>query len=391
MSPRSKLAAALSCLLVATASPGVAAAQAAPVPAVAEVVPTLGPKPFIGYFKPMPAARLSTTAWGAKEVGPRDPRNGLEDATMARWNYWDGQILKGADGKYRMFASRWDQGLGHKAWGRSLAVSAISDKLYGPYRDRGLTWPDNQGGLGHNVTALKMHDGRYAVVVSETRGGDVFVSDGIDGPWTQLGTIALDQSRFQLVKTPGDVALRDTPTAMPAKPANFSVLLRPDGAYQIVPRSGQILISKTGILGPYMVMGDSVYRGLDGVPQRDMRAFEDPVVWYSGGWHHIVVNQWRERRAYHLISRDGITGWRVQGLAYEPGADFIRYASGTKNHWNKLERPGVVMENGHVVAMTFAVVDTPKDDQTGNNRHGSKIIVVPFDGAAMDRDLAGLP
>lgn len=391
MSSRSsKLALAAALLLAPIALHGVAAAQVAPPAVSAEVVPTLGPKPFIGYFKPMPRAKLSKSAWGAAEVGPRDPRNGLEDLSMAKWNYWDGQILKGPDGKYRMFASRWDQALGHKAWGQSLAVSAISDSLFGPYRDRGLTWPANQGGLGHNVTALKMHDGRYAVVVSETRGGDVFVSDSLDGPWTQLGTISFDQSRFQLVKTPGDVARRDTPTATPAKPANFSVLLRPDGAYQIVPRSGQILISRTGILGPYTVMGDSVYRGLDGVPQRDMRAFEDPVVWYSGGWHHIVVNQWRERRAYHLISRDGITGWRVQGLAYEPGADFIRYADGAKNHWSKLERPGVVMENGHVVAMTFAVVDTPKDAQTGNNGHGSKIIVVPFDGAAMDRDLAGL-
>lgn len=384
------LATTLSCLLLPLALSGVATAQGAPAaagPAV-ETVPTLGPKPFIDYFRPMPPAALSTTAWGAKEVGPRDPANGLEDAGMARWNYWDGQILKGADGRYRMFASRWDQALGHKAWGESLAVGAISDTLFGPYRDTGLTWPDNQGGRGHNVTALQMHDGRYAAVVSETRDGDVFVSDGIDGPWRQLGTISLDQSRFQLVKTPGDVAVRNDPAAKPARAANFSVMLRPDGAYQIVPRSGQILISRTGILGPYEVMGDSVYRGLAGVPQRDMRAFEDPVVWHGGGWYHIVVNQWRERRAYHLISRDGITGWKLQGLTYEPGADFIRNADGTVNHWNKLERPGVVVENGHVVAMTFAVVDTPKDEQTGNNGHGSKIIVVPFDGAALDRDLA---
>jgi len=34
------------------------------------------------------------------------------------------------------------------------------------------------------------------------------------------------------------------------------------------------------------------------------------------------------------------------------------------------------------------VVDAPKKSQTGNNGHGSKVIVVPFDGAAMDRDLA---
>ena len=38
------------------------------------------------------------------------------------------------------------------------------------------------------------------------------------------------------------------------------------------------------------------------------------------------------------------------------------------------------IENGHVAAMTFAVLDTPKESQQGNNGHGSKIIVVPFDG-----------
>lgn len=371
---------------------GQAQAQSAPAASavLAETVPTLGPKPFVAYFKPMPPAKLSTTAWGAAEVGSRDPRNGLEDLTMARWNYWDGQILKGEDGRYRMFASRWDQALGHKGWGGSLAVSAVSENLFGPYRDTGLIWPDDEGGRGHNVTGLRMHDGRYAVVVSETRPADVFVSDSLDGPWRPLGRITVDQSHFQLVKTPGDVAIRDTLEAPAAKSSNFSVMLRPDGAYQIVPRSGQILISETGILGPYTVMGDSVYRGLEGVPQRDMRAFEDPVVWFSGGFYHIIVNHWRERRAYHLISRDGIAGWRVQGLAYEPSADFIRYAGGVVNHWNKLERPGVVIQDGHVVAMTFAVIDTAKETQTGNNGHGSKIIVVPFDGAALDRDLAGL-
>ena len=106
------------------------------------------------------------------------------------------------------------------------------------------------------------------------------------------------------------------------------------------------------------------------------------------GWHHVLVNNWFDRRAYHLISRDGITDWKFQGLAYEPGADFIRYSNGTVNHWNKLERPGVLIEHGHVTAVTFAVIDVPKEDERGNDGHGSMIVVVPFDGAAMDRDLA---
>jgi hypothetical protein len=363
-------------------------AQETSVPAEkVEELPVLGPKPFMSYFRPTPMhGPLSKSAWGAKEVGARDPANGLENAGLTQWNYWDGKILKGTDGQYRMFASRWNQALGHKAWGGSKAVIAKSNSWLGPYHDRGLIWPEDQEGLGHNVTALQLPDRRYAVVISETRAGTVFVSTSIDGPYRKLGTITVDETRYPLLKTPGDRV--NNPGTRPQRLSNASVILRPDGAFQIVPRSGQVLISRTGILGPYEVMGDSLYYGLAGIPQRDMRAYEDPVIWFSGGWYHVIVNHWRERRAYHLLSRDGITGWRFQGVAYEPGADFIRYTNGTLNHWDKLERPGVLMEDGHVKAMTFAVTDTPKDLQTGSNGHGSKIIVVPFDGAALDRDLA---
>lgn len=38
---------------------------------------------------------------------------------------------------------------------------------------------------------------------------------------------------------------------------------------------------------------------------------------------------------------------------------------------------------------TFAVIDVPKDRDKGNDSHGSKVIVVPFDGAALERDMAG--
>ena len=355
----------------------------------ADALPVLGPKPFIDYFKPIPVkGKLSKEAWGAAEVGARDQGNGLEDPNMTQWNYWDGQILKGDDGKYRMFASRWDQSLGHKGWGQSKGVWAVSSSVFGPYRDMGLTWPDDQDGKGHNVTALRLPDGSYAVVVSETRNGDVFVSPNIDGPWRNLGGITVDQSAFTSVKTPGDIS--NQMPAQPWKASNVSIMARPDGGFEIIQRSGQILISRTGILGPYKVMGDSIYRGISGIPQRDMRAYEDPVIWFSGGWYHVIVNHWRERRAYHLISRNGIDTWRFQGLAYESGAKFIRYSNGVVNNWNKLERPGVVIEKGHVIAMSFAVVDTAKEAQVGNNGHGSKVVVVPFDGARMDHDLANV-
>ena len=52
-------------------------------------------KSFIDYFRPIPPqGPLSGEAWGAPNVLPRDPRNGLED-TANKYCYWDGQIIKG--------------------------------------------------------------------------------------------------------------------------------------------------------------------------------------------------------------------------------------------------------------------------------------------------------
>jgi hypothetical protein len=121
--------------------------------------------------------------------------------------------------------------------------------------------------------------------------------------------------------------------------SNMSVMVRPDGDFEIVPRSGAILISKTGILGPYTVQGPSVYPKVAGLLQENL---EDPCVWYSGGLYHIVVNSWSNRKAFHLTSTDGINDWKLQGSAYDPLQNFVRYTDGTVNHWNKMERPSVV-------------------------------------------------
>lgn len=326
-------------------------------------------KTLIDYFLPMPVqSSLVSNVWGAPGVFPRDPANGLEDTTMQQWCYWDGQILKGPEGKYHLFASRWDQAKGHNGWWGSSAVQAVSDNVMGPYTDQGLCWPDDQGGKGHNVTALKLPDGRYAVVVSETRPGDVFVSKSLDGPWEHLGAITVATNEFSKL----------------GRMSNVSLMVRPDGDFMIVARSGAIWISQTGILGPYTVQGPSVYPKVAGLPLRNL---EDPVVWYSGGLYHIVVNSWSARKAYHITSADGINDWTFQGLAYDPTNDFLRYADGTVNHWDKIERPGVLLENGQVTHFTFAVLDVPKNEERGNDTHGSKVIVVPFDGAALDRDL----
>lgn len=320
----------------------------------------------IDYFLPIPAkGPLSKDAWGAAEVGPRDQDNGLEDRANKEWCYWDGAAIKGPDGKWHLFASRWPESLGHRGWTKSLAVHAVADDVLGPYTDKGLLWPDNMGGKGHNVTALTMPDGRYAVTISETRPGEVFASKSLDGPWESLGRITV----------------KDKPDW---KASNVTPVLRPDGRYMVVQRGGQIMLADN-IVGPYEIQGPSIYPPIKGMIQEKL---EDPVAWHSGGLYHLVVNSWGARKAFHLTSPNGIDGWTLRGIAYDATVDFIRYADGTVNRWDKLERPGVILQDGHVTHFIFSVLDVPKDKELGNDRHGSKIIIVPFDGAALDRDLA---
>jgi hypothetical protein len=347
-------------------------------------------KTFIDYFQPTPiVGALTSKAWGAPGILPRDPQNGLEDQSLKdlpivtgsgqpaagapKYYYWDGQIIKSPTGKYYMFASRWDQSKGHGGWGGSSAVYAVSDNLFGPYVDKGLLWPDvinGVAGRGHNVTALVLPDGRYAVLISETRPGSIYISKSLDGPWAFQGPITFGTNAFS--------------GASRRLGSNMSIMVRPDGNFEIVQRSGLVLTSTTGVMGPYTVQGPSVYpKTIDGKPVRNL---EDPVVWYSGGLYHIVVNSWSARKAYHLTSTDGIHDWTLRGLAYDPTADFVRYTDGTVNHWNKMERPGVYIENGHVAAVTLASIDIPKEEDKGNMPHGSKVIVIPFDGVTFDAD-----
>jgi hypothetical protein len=51
--------------------------------------------------------------------------------------------------------------------------------------------------------------------------------------------------------------------------------------------------------------------------QHDRQNLEDPAIWFSGGLYHITVNNWSDRKAYHLTSVDGIHNWTFHGMAYD--------------------------------------------------------------------------
>lgn len=335
---------------------------------------------YIDCFLPMPIiGELSEDCWGAEAVGPRDQENGLEDKEMSEWCYWDGSIIKDEEsGKYYMFASRWPQNGGHwgseddgyLGWRGSKAIRAVSDNLYGPYVDEGPIWPDYYDGAGHNVFAFKLSEKdpvygeyKYAISVSDVgRDGDAVngtfhLSDSLTGEWTHIGKMNVNTDEFGL--------------------SNISIMVRPDGRYEATNRNGDIAIADS-IKGPWEVVERKLWWKVPGMSHVNV---EDPVIWYSDGLYHCVVNKWDTRYAYYLTSDDGIHNWTLHpGSAYTPGQEFLSYEDGTMNNWRKLERPNVYIEDGTLKAMTFAVIDVEKEEDFGNDRHGSKVLVVPFAG-----------
>jgi hypothetical protein len=267
-----------------------------------------------------------------------------------------------------LYCSRWDQSAGHGGWYGSTAVHAVSDSIMGPYVDKGPMYTWNSG-KGHNVTALTLPDGRIAVVVTEIVPLSIFVATDPNGPFTMLGSVTINTNGHNT----GGAVLS----------SNWAICMREDSSYLAVCRDGYVMLSRTGILGPYLVQTDKIWPAT--LAGYNTSTWEDPVIWKSGKKYYVTVNSWASKKAIYMTSDDGITNWKYGGEAYSPlNKNMLSYTNGRKNIWTKMERPGVYVENGILKYLTWAVIDTEKEADLGNDTHNSKIIVMPFNGAGFD-------
>lgn len=342
-------------------------------------------KPFMDYLKPTPIVEpLSSASWGVAGVLPRDLSNGIESAKGAGvhpdYYYWDGQIIKATDGKFHLFMSTFsgDTNFG-TGWFNSDAFHAVSQtNVLGPYVRQDYIYSNNGSHKGHNVSAVELPGGTYAVVVSETVPFTIYQASSLDGPWKSC-----------------------QPTSQIGA-SNISLFPRHDGKFEIVERNGTIAISDT-LCGTYVKQKptcsypqngtDSVYPKRSSIPGVANPAYtwqEDPHIWRSGGVYHVIYSGSGDRVGWHVYSVDGITNWKDNGYAWSP-RDYQKLfcydGTTTCTQWYKMERPGVVLQDGHPTHITWAVSDVDKDNQVlpGTN-HGTKIVVVPFDGVAFDAD-----
>jgi hypothetical protein len=343
-------------------------------------------KPFMDYLKPMPpVAPLSDATWGAAGSVPRDLSNGIESVkgkgVHPEYYYWDGQIIRAKDGKFHMFMSTFSGNTNFgQSWITSDAYHAISEtNVLGPYVRKDYVYTYNGKHTGHNVTAFELPGGGYALTVSENvRPFTIFKADSLDGPWTPCNP------------------------SMPFDVANVSIFPRHDGKFQLTYRHGGIAIADT-LCGTYKKVqpkctyptanADTVYvkrTSIPGVTNPNFTWEEDPHIWYSAGTYHIIYSGSGDRVGYHIYSKDGINDWKDNGYGWSPREYkkiFCYEGSTVCNAWYKMERPSVVLQDGHPTHATWAVSDVDKDNQvTPTSNSGTKVVVIPFDGVAFDND-----
>jgi len=310
------------------------------------------------------------------------------------FNIWCGSAVKGDDGTYHMFYSRWPRKLGHLAWvTHSEVAHAVSDSPLGPWKHQDVALPPRgtnfwDGSCTHNPTVVRMAGKFYLYYMGNYGDGvtgkslnwthrnhqriGVAVADSPNGPWQRFDKPMVDVSTDT-----------NAPDALVA--TNPSVTQRPDGGVLMIykavglkralPFGGPVVhlvATADSPTGPFTKRPGEVFSA-KGV----MFAAEDPFLWRGTDRYWAVVKDNAghfTKRGYSLAlweSADGID-WK---LARHPlvATPEVTWADGRKQRLDALERPQVLFDNGVPIALLCAAADA-------KGRDGSFNIQIPLKG-----------
>jgi len=324
-------------------------------------------------------------------VPPTNPFHGNLEAApvvgsfrMKDYIVWGGSVVKGDDGKYYMFASRWPKKLMMKNWvTHSEVVLAGADNPEGPYKFVKVVLPARgpefwDGRATHNPT-IRRYQGKYLLFYTgvtynfdppsekctpeqygkawNSKRVGVAVADSPVGPWKRPDAPIL-QPR------PGkwDGAIISNPA--PVIHEDGSVLLIYKSAPVPYPARNKNRALHFGVarsphyLGPYQRVGGGQKIEIKGAEGAHI---EDPYVWRADGYYQMVAKIFSKTltgepgAGFYAYSKDGIE-W---SLAKEPKAygRSVRFSDGTTRTQTKLERPQVLLENGKPTHLFFATAD----------------------------------
>lgn len=295
---------------------------------------------------------------------------------------WGSSPIKGKDGKYHIFYSRWHKKYTFNAWvTHSEVAHAVADKPLGPYRFSDVALPARgprfwDGHYTHNPT-IHLFDGKYYLYYAGNFGDGVNVQNGLNmthrnnqrigvavsespyGPWTRSDKPLIDVS--------------PDPDAHDAlMMANPSVTRMHDGRYLMVYKAvakrkpmpfGGPVVHLCAVAsrpdGPFVKMNKPIF-----TVEGSFFPAEDPYIWYQDNCYYAIAKDMNGE--FTKKGRSLVLFYSVNGLDWKPAKNALvstlefTMKNGKKVKLSHMERPQLLIEKG-VPRALFLACDSLED------------------------------
>lgn len=295
---------------------------------------------------------------------------------------WCGSVIKGDDGKYHMFASRWPNTTPFSPYWltNSEVVHAVSDTPGGPYKFSDVTLPARgeqywDGQMTHNPAIRKYKDTYLLYYTGTTYTGKRPGPDFLIGETHEKKLEAHIGEKIGLAtsKSPYGPWKRLDKPILDTRPGTWEQYLVSNAA-PVVLKDGRVLLYYKGVTKLRVhAIGLAVADRFDGEYKRAYDeplnmgiGAEDPFIWVEKGKYKALMldherKYSKDKEIFYATSDDGIR-WQVPGEGIAISKNVL-WADGKVRRVNSTERPHVLIENGKPTYVFFA---------TGENKDGKR-------------------
>lgn len=316
---------------------------------------------------------------------PAPTKGGFQDPDY--W-IWGASVIKGEDGKYHMFASRWSNKVNFGNWvTNSEVVHAIADTPLGPYTaqevvlaPRGKEFWD--GMCTHNPRIIKYKQQYLLYYFGTTYDFDqpteekpdvsrdhwreawmnkrigVAISDSVYGPWKRLDHPVIEPRAGHW-----DASITSNPAPVVNEKSGEILLMYKSSTVGLTPPLLLGVSMATSPEGPYLRLSEEPIFRFETADNNRIDV-EDPYIWWTGKQYEAILKD----RSGEICGEEGggIHVWSKDGIKWQLFEDFKAYTrdvlwdDGTTSHQNHFERPFLLIEDGKPTHLFAATGTGPK-------------------------------
>lgn len=293
---------------------------------------------------------------------------------------WGGSLVKGEDGLYHIFYSRWPKNMGWEWVTNSEIAHAVASSPFGPFKFKNITLPARgaqywDGMCTHNPTVHKFNGKYYLYYMGNTGDGKIVstpgkpslnwqhrnnqrigvaVADSPNGPWKRFDTPVLDVTHND--ENAPDALVTSNPSVCKMKDGKILMVYKAVGKKFDLPQGGPV-VHMVAIAdkptGPFKKYPNPVF-----LEEGVRFPAEDPYIWYQDGKYRAIVKYIEtvgKKRVFSLVHYDSNDGIDWQKARYFKISErVLEWENGTIQKYDHLERPQVFIENGQPIALLCA-------------------------------------